>query len=92
MDTLMVVFARDLRLPAASPATQGTRRLRPQYHGPFGIMKDRTFIPNEPWYHEPRLRRSLPQEDEGISTEPMMYTVAFAVCTLPHTTLAPLMV
>ena len=32
MDTLMVVFARDLRLPSASPATQGTRRPRPQYH------------------------------------------------------------
>jgi hypothetical protein len=28
----------------------------------------------------------------GISTLPMMYTVALAVCTLPQTTLAPLTV
>lgn len=33
-----------------------------------------------------------PRQEDGISTELMMYTVALEVWTLPHTTSAPLTV
>jgi hypothetical protein len=79
MDTAIVVYTRDLR------RWWSCRNHKPRSVRNENLWTERTSVP-------PGFRLCCYQGARGISTVSMMYTVALAVWTLPHTTWAPLTV